>query len=229
MRYRLVFTLALIGIFSLGHSQSLDLSIEDNQLIVKNTTIYQLEYLPSEDFQQLDWQEGYAYYLDGSSRKFDGMKYDPELDRIQVSTEGHILTLLPGVINGVSMETDESITRIFVKVPLDKPVFMEALSVGNIHLLIYRRVKAEGLDMYQRSDATQIKIDEQEAPPVQFDEYIYSWGMKGVEKFKPSKKTILSLMNDHAEEVEVFLSDEGIKGKNISDLMKLFDYYNGLN
>jgi hypothetical protein len=229
MKYRLVFTLALISISGLGHSQSLDLGVDGNQLIVKNSSKYELEYLPSEDFQQLDWQAGYAYYLDGSSRKFDGMKYDPELDRIQVSAEGNVLTLLPGVINGVSMETDESISRIFVKVPLDKPVFMEALSVGNIHLLIYRRVKDEGLDFYQRTDATQIKVDEQEAPPVQYDEYIYSWGSKGVKKFKPSKKAILSLMNDHAEEVEAFLDDEGIKGKNISDLMKLFDYYNGLN
>ena len=229
MRYSLVFTLVFIVISNLAHSQSLDLSIIDNQLIVNNSSTYQLEYLPAEDFQELDWQAGYAYYLDGSSRKFNGMKYDPELDRIQVDAEGNVLTLLPGVINGVSMETDKSITRIFVKVPLEKPVFMEALSVGKIHLLIYRKVKDDGLDYYQQMDATKITIDKQASTaPVEYDEFIYTWSIEGVKKFKSSKKAILALMKDYKDEVETFLENEGIKTKEMPDLMKLFDYYNGL-
>lgn len=229
MRYSLVITLVLLGISSRAHSQSLDLSIVDDKLIIKNSSVYQLTYLPASEFQQLDWQAGYAYYLDGSSRKFNGMKYDPELDRIQVDAEGNILTLLPGVINGVSMETNESITRIFVKVPLEKPVFMEALSVGDIHLLIYRKVKDDGLDYYQQMDATKITIDKSDdVPLVEYDELFYTWSKAGIKRLKSSKKAILGLMKDHDDEVETYLDNSGIKTKEISDLMKLFDFYNRL-
>ena len=209
--------------------QGLDLSLNNGQLLIKNTSPFQLQYLPPEDFQELDWQAGYAYYLDGSSRRFDGMKYDPEKDLIQVSVEENVLTLLPGVINGVSMETEQSISRIFLKVPLDDPVFMEALSVGKVHFLIYRKVKAEGLDIYQRSDATEILVREIEEKPVEFDEVLYSWDEKGVKKLKETKKGLLSIMKDRAEEVETFMDEERIRMKEITDLMKLFDYYNSLN
>jgi hypothetical protein len=228
MRHIFIIIPVFYGLINPCYSQGLDLRLKEGQLIIKNSAAFNLKYLPSEDFQKLDWQAGYAYYLDGSSRKFDGMKYDPELGLIRVSVEGHVLTLLPGVINGVSMETNESVTRIFIKVPLEKPVFMEALSTGEIHLLIYRKVKAEGLDFYQQSDATNFQLEEPEPEPVEYDEFIYTWSKQGVKKLKSSKKAILSMMKDHAAEVEAFIDTERIKRKEISDLMKLFDYYNSL-
>ena len=93
---------------------------------------------------------------------------------------------------------------------------------------MYRKVKAEGLDYYQQVDATNFQLEEPEPEPVEYDEHIYTWSKQGIKKLKSSKKAILSLMKDHAAEVEAFIDTERIKRKGIPDLMKLFDYYNSL-
>jgi len=209
-------------------SQGLDLKQVNDRLIIESTSVLRLSYLPADQFQNLDWEPGYVYYLDGSSRQFDGMKYDPEQDLIQVSASGNVLTLLPGIINGVSMESEDFVTRIFAKVPMGKSVFMEALSTGKIHLLMYRKVKAEKSDMYKESDATNILLAKKEKPPVKFDEILYIWNQEGVRKFKNSKKSVLSLMDDHTTEMGKFIDENRISMKNISDLMKVFDFYNSL-
>ena len=207
--------------------QSLELKQVEDQLIILNTGDLKLVYLPADQFQNLDWERGYAYYLDGSSRAFDGMKYDPQFERIEVNTAGNILTLLPGVINGVSMEKGGAVTRIFLKVPLKEPVFMEALSIGKVHLLIYRKTKQEEMDMYVETDATNI-IVEKEDPIIEFEEILYIWNKKGAVKFKNSSKSLIALMDDKEEEIKVFLDANKIRIKNISDLMEVFDYYNNI-
>lgn len=49
-----------------------------------------------------------------------------------------------------------------------------------------------------------------------------------ITKFKRDKKQILTLLSDHAAEIEQFLASEKLNVKDDSDLMKLFAYYNSL-
>jgi hypothetical protein len=206
--------------------QSLDLRQENDHLVVGNTGELQLTYLPSKTFQTLDWQTGYAYYLDGSSRQFEGMKYDPEYDLIQVNAGGNILTLLPGVINGVSMETGSVVNRIFLKVPLKESVFMEALSIGKVHLLMYRKV-LDPPPKYEGGPVATIRLEKEEKI-IEFEEILYYWDQGGVNKLKLSKKGVLSIMEDQEESIEKFFEDNDIRIKEPSDLMRVFHYYNSL-
>ena len=224
MRSILIY-LILLGTCVYVNAQSLALTFSGEQMQISNTGKLSLTYLEPEEFQLLDWKPGYAYYQDGSSRQFDGLKYDPALDLIQVNAGGNVLTLLPGVINGVSMESSEHVTAIFVKVPLKKAVFMEVLSAGNLNLLLYRKVKGEAPEIDISTSTVRF---EKEVEIIEFEEVLYTWGAEGIDKFKPSKKALLDLMGDHAEEVEAFLDKNSIRPKVVSSLMLAFDYYNQL-
>jgi hypothetical protein len=206
--------------------QGLEIIIKDNQLDIQHSEVLRLSYLAADQFQKLDWEPGYAYYPDGSSKQFEGMKYDPSQDLIQVSTGGYILTLLPGVIDGVSMEIENVVTRIFVKVPMKKAVFMEVLSSGRLNLLIYRKVKDESAQM----DDNKVTVRFEKAEEIiKFEEELYVWGPKGVYKLKGSNKSLLSMMSDHSADIEEFLDENSIKSKDVADLKRVFDYYNGLD
>ena len=224
---RVILFSILVAVFFVQSSsgQGLVLKLAGGGLEITNVEDLQLSYLAADQFQKLDWEPGYAYYPDGSSRKFDGMKYDPATDLIQVSTGGYVLTLLPGVIDGVSMEIDNTVTRIFVKVPLKKPVFMEVLSPGKLNLLIYRGLKGEQAKI--QSNTVVIRL-EKEVKIIEFEEQLYVWGVGGVDKLKSSKKAILALMEDNAAAVEEFMDKSGIKTKEIANLKRIFDYYNQL-
>ena len=221
--------LLLLSFFSWipsGVGQGLEIIIKDNQLDIQHSEVLRLSYLAADQFQKLDWEPGYAYYPDGSSKQFEGMKYDPSQDLIQVSTGGYILTLLPGVIDGVSMEIENVVTRIFVKVPMKKAVFMEVLSSGRLNLLIYRKVKDESAQM----DDNKVTVRFEKAEEIiKFEEELYVWGPKGVYKLKGSNKSLLSMMSDYSADIEEFLDENSIKSKDVADLKRVFDYYNGLD
>jgi hypothetical protein len=50
-----------------------------------------------------------------------------------------------------------------------------------------------------------------------------------IQAFHPNKDFIFSLMIDKSEEIKIFLGSNKINLKKTSDLIKLFNYYNGLN
>lgn len=226
MKPIVLFFLSFFVLLQSGAGQGLDLIIKDDKLDIQHSEELRLSFLAADQFQKLDWEPGYAYYPDGSSKKFDGMKYNPSLDLIQVNTGGYILTLLPGVIDGVSMEIENVVTRIFVKVPLKKAVFMEVLSRGRYNLLIYRMLK----DPSSQIDNNKVTVRfEKEVEVIEFEEELYVWGPEGVKRFKSSNKSLFSLMSDHPEDIENFIDNNGLKVKDIGDLKKVFDFYNGLN
>ena len=223
--------LALICLFCLFSrsliGQGLGLAMDNGFLKINITGSLSLDYLTSETFQELDWQPGYAYYLDGSAREFTGLKYKPAEDAMWVNTGETVIPLFPGVINGVSMETGESVKHIFVKVPLQTPVFMEVLSAGKVHLMLHRVL---GDREKEEIVGTKTLVFDYREPSIDFSEKTYVWTPQGgVERIKLSKKTVLAIMSDYTSEVEMYIDDNNLRIKNISDAMKVFDYYNRIS
>ena len=64
-----------------GMGQGLVLAMKNGFLEISHQGPLGLEYLSADDFQVLDWQSGYAYFLDGSARKYAGLKYNPAEDQ----------------------------------------------------------------------------------------------------------------------------------------------------
>lgn len=201
----------------------MQISLVDNDLVVLPEG-FTAPYESIQSFLDIEWAKGTAYYPDGSSRPFDGMRFNLPEDRAEVNANGNILPLLPGVVTGFSMHGTRE--RVFVNVPLQQNVFMELLSAGNADLLVYRRVDDEELPDIEGSVNT-FRF-EKEQKIIEFKEYVYVWSGGEVAMLKPTKKFVLSMMKDHADEVDAYIKREKIKLKSPDMLVKLFNYYNSL-
>lgn len=57
----------------------------------------------------------------------------------------------------------------------------------------------------------------------------YSGELTQLIKLKTDKKSILTYLSNNTAELETFIKKEKLNTKNEADLMRLFEYYNGLN
>ncbi len=206
-------------------SQDLEILYKGKGLEINYEGDLHIRYLNLKDFNQLDWQPGFAYYPDGNSREYKGMKYNLFDGRVAVNVNGTILTLLPGAVSGVSMKSGNAIDHLFVKVDLEKSVFMEVLVAGKIDLLLYRwRLEKEDED---NLTAVHIRF-EKEIEEVNYGEKMYLWTKNGVIELKKSKKIMLNIMADKTNEMELYLKENKVKMKEPEDMILLIDYYNEL-
>lgn len=203
----------------------LSISVVEGDLMVEHSGLT-LTYYPLGEFKPLNWQVGTAYYPDGTSRNFDGIRYNLPDNRAEVNANGNILPLLPGVVTGVSMGKNNQINHVFINVPQEKPVFMELLSPGPADLLVYRKV--EYSEEPEKEGSVSTLRFEKEEMVVSYLEYMYVWHHSKIESFKSSKKFVLKIMEDHAREVEEFMKEKKTRLKNPRDLVTLFDFYNQL-
>ncbi len=202
----------------------LSILVVEGDLVIEHSGLT-LTYYPLGEFKPLDWQVGTAYYPDGSSKNFDGIRYNLPEDRAEVNANGNILPLLPGVVTGISMGGSQ-INHVFINVPGETPVFMELLSPGAADLMIYRQVDTE--EKPDIEGAVNTFRFEKEIKEVKYKEIIYIWHHAKIEKFKASKKHIGLIMIDHGNEVETFMKENHTRLKNPKDLVVLFNYYNQL-
>lgn len=205
-------------------TQNLEILYKGKELEIIYEGKLNIRYLNLIEFNQLDWQPGFAYYPDGNSREYEGMKYNLYDGRVAVNANGTILTLLPGAVSGVSMKSGYAIDHLFVKVELEKPVFMEVLVAGKIDLLLYRWRLEEKEDII---NAVHLRF-EKEIEVINYDEKMYVWTKNGVMELKPSKKFILNIMSDKTNEIELYLKENKVKMKVPEDMIRLIKYYNGL-
>ena len=226
MTKRFTIVLLFCFIWQNGIGQGLSLAMDDGFLWINYEDDLALEYLSADDFQELDWQAGYAYFLDGSARKYIGLKYNPAEDVMLVNTGETVLPMYPGAIDGISMETEKNVKHIFLKVPLETPVFMEVLSVGRIHLMLYRVLGEKEKAEYVKNPTI---VFQKTQEFVDFLEKVYVWTpQRGVEKIKLSNKTVLALLSDYSSEVESYIDDNNLRVKDMMDAIKIFDFYNRL-
>lgn len=219
-------TLALAFLFFPAFTQGqLSILVVDGDLIVDHQGL-DLKYFPLGEFKPLDWQVGAAYYPDGNSKSFDGIRFNLPEERAEVNANGNILPLLPGVVTGVSMGESNQINHIFINVPQEKPVFMELLSPGTADLLVYRKIDDEEKPDIEGSVDT--FVFERKVKEVKYVEFLYVWHQSKIERLKPNKKFILTIMEDHATEVENFMKENKTRLKNPREVMSLFNFYNQL-
>ena len=219
-----IYILNCLIICTSAYSQDLEILYKGKELEINYEGEFNIRYLNLKEFNQLDWQPGFVYYPDGNSRVYEGMKYNLLDGRVAVNAKGTILTLLPGVVSGVSMKSGNVIDHLFVKVDLQKPVFMEVLAAGKIDLLLYRWRLEEKEDII---NAVHLRF-EKEIEVINYDEKMYGWTKNGVMELKPSKKFILNIMADKTNEIELYLKENKVKMKVPEDMIRLIKYYNGL-
>jgi len=223
----LMFICSILIFTTFLQAQDLEITSDGADLRINHGNKLKLEYLSLDEFQALELQPGFAHYPDGNARAFDGMKYNLIEGWIDVNVKGHVLTLLPGSVSGVSMNSGEMVDHIFVKVIIDQPVFMEILSVGSLDLMLYRfELEKNDEDDKMTSEVT-IRFDKA-VEVIDFSEKMYVWGKDGARELKTNKKFILRLMEDRSSEIERYFKGNKMQLKNPKDLIALFNYYNSL-
>lgn len=217
--------LNLLSVLSLA-AQPVSVAVIDNDLQVKFNTQLQLRYLPVAEFKVLEWHPGYAYYQDGSSRSYEGLRFNLPENKAEVNLNKQIFELLPGVITGFSMGEESSLSHIFVNVPLEEPLFMELLVPGKADLLVVRIVTVKH-DEPEKGIVTTITFDEREEI-IKYKENYYVWSKGIIQRYKPNKKFILEVMSDQSERIQQYLKTNNTRLKNTNQMIALFDYYNSL-
>lgn len=70
------------------------------------------------------------------------------------------------------------------------------------------------------------------APEKQFEEhkdyFVYNRNHMKMERLRKNREFVLAFLNDKREEVSKYISDNKLTCKSIADIVKVFDYYNGL-
>ena len=215
----------VILFFPLAVCGQLSISVVENDLVVEPENQL-LTYYPLGDFKPLEWQTGTAYYPNGSSKNFQGIRFNLPEDRAEVNANGTILPLLPGIVTGVSMGEEDKINHIFINVPLETPVFMELLVAGKVDFLVYRKIKDDEI-VDLGGSRNSVRFDKEEEV-LEYKEQLYIWNNGVVEPYKPSKGFLLKIMADHSEEMEAYMKKNKPKLKNPQSAAVLIDYYNHL-
>ncbi len=223
---KIIFVLLnLLGAINLA-AQPVSVVVIDNDLQVKFSAQLQLRYLPVDEFKVLEWQPGYAYYQDGSSRSYEGVRLNLRGHKAEINLNKQILELLPGVVTGFSMGDESSLSHIFVNVPLEDPRFMELLAPGKADLLVLRKEDKKN-DEPEKGIVTTLTFDGKEEI-INYEEIFYVWNNGRIQKYKPSKKFILRVMSNQSEVIQKYLKKNRTQLKEPDQIIALFEYYNSL-
>ncbi len=205
-------------------AQPVSIVVIDDDLQVRYDSKLHLRYLTVDEFKVLEWQPGYAYYQDGSSRSYEGIRFKLRENKAEINANKHILELLPGVVTGFSMVKDSSVSHIFINVPLQEPLFMELLAPGKADLLVLRIEDIKN-DEPEKGIVTTIRFDKKEEI-INYNEFFYVWYNGMIKKYKSSKKFTLGVMSDHSDEIEKYFKENKSNLKDPLQLIALFEYYN---
>ncbi len=209
-------------------SQPSSITVINGDLEVIHNSQLSLIYLPIEKFKSLEWQPGIAYYQDGSSRAYEGLRLNLREDKAEVNANNQILEILPGLVTGFSMGNGTSLSHIFVNVPLQKPLYMELFAPGKADLLIQRKddtkEEVEILGVVSTINFEKEKKEEE----INYKEFFYVWYAGKIREYKPSRKFILEVMADHSDEIRFYLKNKNTNLRNANQVIALFEYYNSL-
>lgn len=98
-----------------------------------------------------------------------------------------------------------------------KPYFFESLAAGKIALLKRYSARTNTSEDWYTKKKTKTIVHE-----------VSYFVMKGdvIDKFSPSKKSLLTLFADQAEQIKTFMNNNAIDFKSDESLRALFEYYN---
>ncbi|MEL7001542.1 MAG: hypothetical protein AAFN93_02275 [Bacteroidota bacterium] len=172
-----------------------------------------------------DWNNGVVVFNNGQKKDVQ-LKYDLYIDELIVKQDGRDIIVNKSLIQGFNYISKEGSLE-FRLVKLDKngsKKFLQLLSDGSLKL--YREYelsikKGEANTGYASSKNTSDKF-------IKNEKYLYQ---KNGEVFKLSSKAkkIAEISPENKVDINAFIKKEKISAKRERDLIKLFEYINGLN
>lgn len=170
-----------------------------------------------------NWTKGLVKLHTGKTYAEVALKYDQVADQLLFRGERDEAMSFVDAVEQFSIRVgdEERVFRSGFK-PAEKTsasTFYQVLYNGKIQLL--KRCLKQITEEQAFNSATKVKTISEN--PVY---YLASQGQPL--KFKKDKKSVLSVMEDHAGEVEKFIASEKINLKSDADVIKLFAYYDSL-
>jgi len=170
-----------------------------------------------------DWPTGTIVLTNGGIIDSYFLRYDILADQMQfISGRDTLAFASPQELNTISFGGHTFIYETFQCENTVRKGYFELIEPGKNRLLMKRLVT------YQLPDAS--KPDDKASIKYYVDEcYFISKPGKPANKLMCNRKSALSVLNEHNEEIEEYLHITGNKVKTPEDLKKLVAYYNTLD
>jgi len=169
-----------------------------------------------------EWPSGTVMLRDGKKIEDYMLRYDILADQMQfISDKDTLAFASPKEISSVSFGGHTFIYETFQCENTIRQGYFEIIEPGSNKLLLKRLVTYELPDAANPDDkdATRYFIDEC---------YFISSPGKLASKVMCNRKSVLTLLNEHNDEIEEYLKVTGNKVKTADDLRKVVAYYNAL-
>lgn len=180
------------------------------------------------------WHDGEVNLFSGESLR-GKLRYDLDNDNIQLQYSGTLKSFSAYQVESFEFFDEIMKTpRIFYALPYSKrenyesPVFFELYTEGYLSLLnreviTYRTVYPAGFWGWGYRPMMGSNI-----PILEDSYYVLKMKEEKVIKIMDTRKEILELMQDKAQEIEGFIQANRIRMDRRSDLVRLFEFYNSL-
>ena len=219
--------LMMFAIFSagLGFSQSTEELLNEesdrglvggiNDLWLYNTVRSGNEEITGNPFLYEDWNNEGVVYAKGVAHSISKLNYNMYSDEVaELKSKNEVF-----VYDKAAIDSLEISGRHFKKL---NGSFYEVISKGDKLSLLKQHSTRVQKGQFNPTDGTTTP-----SRLVRMEDYYTSQSGK-VDKFKPSKGSVMDLFADKQSEVKKFIKDEKLSYKNEEDLMRLFDFYNKL-
>ncbi len=179
----------------------------------------QLKGVEGRIFIGADWPAGKVVLRDGGSIENYLLRYNLLSDQMQfIAGQDTLAFASPDELNTVTFDGHTFIYENFECGDAIRQGYFELIVPGKNKLLLKRVVTYQIPDPKDES-STKYLID---------DCYFISKPGKAASKLMCNRKSALSVLNEHNEEIEEYLRITGNKVRSLDDLKKLVAYYNAL-
>jgi len=186
-------------------------------------THYKLEGVEGSNYIGYNWPAGKVVLTDGSVIESYFLRYDILVDQMQfISGSDTLAFAAPQELNSISFEGHTFVYEMYQCENTLHKGFFELIEPGKNRLLLKRLVTYQVPDpnIPMDKNATKYYIDEC---------YFIAKPGQPASKLLCNRKSALSILNEHNEEIEDYLKVTGNKVKTPDDLKKLVAYYNSLD
>jgi len=222
---RLVLTMFAILSAGLGFSQGTEELLNEesdrglvggiNDLWLYNTVRSGNEEITGNPFLYEDWNNEGVVYADGVAHSVSKLNYNMYSDEVaELKSKNEVFVFDKSAIDSLQISG-----RHFNKM---NGSFYEVISKGDKLSLLKQHSTRVQKGQFNPTDGSTTP-----SRLVRMEDYYTSQSGK-VDKFKPSKGSVMDLFADKQSEVKKFIKDEKLSYKNEEDLIRLFDFYNKL-
>ncbi len=175
-------------------------------------------------FYNKEWQDADIIMFSGDKLENFPVRYNLGKNILEIKSEDIVKVISIGQIKEIHFH-DKFKNEILKNTVLYKNNegvgFFTVLSEGNKILL-----KKTYLEVIEPNYVNALDVGEQERKIVQRAKYYIADRDNEVIQIKKNKRFVLKLLNDRAEDIKKYMSQNKLSVKNENDLIEIFNYYN---